>query len=58
MLYRDEDPLMASEDLLAPMNIHLAFSVPNLGEESPPISILGLKRYTGNKMALSCVFAD
>jgi hypothetical protein len=57
-LYRDKDPVMALDDLLAPMAIFFAFSVPNLGEGNPSISILRLERSTGNEMAFSCGFAD
>jgi len=49
---------MALDDLLAPMAIFFAFSVPNLGEGNPSISILRLERSTGNEMAFSCGFAD
>ena len=48
---------MALDDLLAPMVIFFAFSVPNLDKDSPSASIPRLKRPPGMRWA-SVVFSS
>jgi hypothetical protein len=57
MSFWDRDPVMALDDLLAPIAIS-AFSVPNHGEGSPRISISRPIRSAEKKMDFSCVLGD